>query len=327
MTATEERPAVFERGGAPGSVGVVVPGCCAVWALISAAAGNGRPEGVLLAVLAVVAGYACGRISGSLVPVGTAVCGALTLLAAAPVAANAHRGEVAALLALASGAACCAARAVRAGPWAWPLRLLVVAVVAEAAALGSPAGCAAAVVVTVCALAVRDRAGGRARGTVLVAFGLVAAVAVGGAWAVARGGLPPVGAVSAQRVALWREATDIAAAHPVLGAGPDRFGDLSGSAAVPGTPDAGPHSAALQMAAEQGVVGLALLACGYGWLLYGLARSPCATPVAVAAGAALTSLAVLAAVSDALSFAPVTAAAGALAGLATANRAGTTPHG
>lgn len=308
-----------------------MPGCCAVWALISAAAGNGRPEGVLLAVLAVVAGYACGRISGSLVPVAAAASASLTLLALAVVTARAlrpdHLGEVAALLALAAGAACCAARAVTTGPWAWPLRLLVAAVIAEAVALGSTGGCVAAVAVTLSALAVRERSGGRVRGLALAVFGLVAAAAVGGTWALARGEPAPGGAVSAQRVALWRDAAAIAAGHPVFGAGPGRFAELSPAAALSVPPDDSPHSAALQEAAEQGVVGLALLACGYGWLLYGLARSPCATPVAVAAGASLTSLAVLATVSDALSFAPVTAAAGVLAGLATTNRAGAAPYG
>ena len=47
----------FRRGGR------LVLGACAAWSLITAAAHDGRPEGVLLAVLAVAAGYAAGRIS------------------------------------------------------------------------------------------------------------------------------------------------------------------------------------------------------------------------------------------------------------------------
>ncbi|MBN6543029.1 O-antigen polymerase, partial [Streptomyces bryophytorum] len=36
--------------------------CCAVWALVAAAGRPARPEGTLLALLAVTAGYALGRI-------------------------------------------------------------------------------------------------------------------------------------------------------------------------------------------------------------------------------------------------------------------------
>lgn len=69
-------------------------------------------------------------------------------------------------------------------------------------------------------------------------------------------------------------------------------------------------------------MGVALLGAAFGWLLLGLWRSPRPTPVVLSAGAALTALAVLASVGNALSFAPVTAGAGLLAGLATARAAG-----
>ncbi|MGW1634033.1 hypothetical protein ACWCPU_32570, partial [Streptomyces anthocyanicus] len=49
---------------------MVILAACASWSLITAAARDGRPEGVLLAVLAVTAGYAAGRIGGALLPVG-----------------------------------------------------------------------------------------------------------------------------------------------------------------------------------------------------------------------------------------------------------------
>ncbi|UVT07858.1 hypothetical protein AY578_02950, partial [Streptomyces thermocarboxydus] len=52
-------------------------GSCAAWPLITAAAGDGRPEGMLLAVLAVAAGYAAGRIGGALLPVAAPCAGAL----------------------------------------------------------------------------------------------------------------------------------------------------------------------------------------------------------------------------------------------------------
>jgi O-antigen ligase len=103
-----------------------------------------------------------------------------------------------------------------------------------------------------------------------------------------------------------------------LGVGPGRFGELSTTATRTLLSDGKPHSAPLQQAAEQGVVGVALLAAAFGWVLYALWRSPRPTPVALTAGAALTGLAAIAAVGNALSFTTVSVAAGLLAGLATA---------
>jgi predicted branched-subunit amino acid permease len=73
------------------------------------------------------------------------------------------------------------------------------------------------------------------------------------------------------------------------------------------------------MAAEQGVVGVVLLAAAFCWLLYALWRSRRSTPIVLTAGAALTALAGIAAVGNALSFTMVSVGAGLLAGLATAH--------
>jgi O-antigen ligase len=113
--------------------------------------------------------------------------------------------------------------------------------------------------------------------------------------------------------------------QPVRGAGPDRFGGLDRAAAQAAVPDGKPHSAPLQMAAEQGLPGVALLGAVFGWLLLALYRSPRPTPVVLAAGAALTALAALASVGNALSFNQVTVGAGLLAGLATAREGGDVP--
>ncbi|NEA85984.1 hypothetical protein G3I53_07990, partial [Streptomyces sp. SID14436] len=73
MGSTERSTAGPETDGVrrtgPDAAGVVVLGACAAWPLITAAARGGRPEGMLLAVLAVAAGYAAGRIGGALLPV------------------------------------------------------------------------------------------------------------------------------------------------------------------------------------------------------------------------------------------------------------------
>lgn len=323
-----------QRGGsAADAVGVVVLGACATWSLVTAAATGGRPEGDLLAVLAVAAGYAGGRISGALLPVGAPAVGALagTVLAvAAPYRAPLSDGPPlpddaagsAAVLALSVAVACCAARAagrpaVRAALW-----LLAGAVVVTAALLGPPAGAVAACVVLACA----PMAGrlGRVRG--LVGLAVAAALAAVGAWAVAARAVPGGGPGSAvndtlltYRVRLWHDAVGLAVDHWALGAGPGRFGELSPTVAGALAGGGTARSGLFQQAAEQGVVGVALLGAGYCWLLHALWRSPRPTAVVLTAGAALTVLAALAITGDALSHTTVTAGAGLLAGLATAH--------
>ncbi|MFF3751748.1 O-antigen ligase family protein [Streptomyces sp. NPDC002018] len=329
-----ERSVVPERAGAPDAIGAVVLGGCAVWALISAAGTDGRPEGVLLAVLAVAAGYASGRISGSLAPVATASVMAVAALAAAIASSQegfgtavtvgtppGDTGAVAALLVLAAGATCCAANAVGRSSVRIALRLLAVTIAGAALLFGSVAGFVAVLGVLLCtpaAARTRHRTAG------LAGLALVTALVVGASWAVAEQALPEglsaslEGQLTQHRVALWQDAAELAKEHPLLGSGPDRFGDLSPTVTRSLDSDGTPHSAALQQASEQGVVGLLLLGAVFGWLLYGLARSACSTPVVLTAGAALTALAAVASVGNALSFTPVTAGAGLLAGLATA---------
>lgn len=339
MAVPTSRSVARERGGTSDVVGTAVFVGCAVWALVSAAGREGRPEGVLLAVLAVAAGYTCGRIAGSLAPAATAA----TLALAAYVLAVAARhdvpsttaesaappgdtGAVAALLILAVGAACCAAAS--AGTTRARNTLLALAAVAAVSGpvLGSVAGLVAAVGVLLCALAAA-----RMRHRLLGLSGLAGATCLiaGLAWAVAVQGLPKglaaalEGQLTAHRVLLWEDAVALLRANPLLGAGPDRFGDLSPTALESLDSDGKPHSALFQLAAEQGVAGVLLLGAAFGWLLYALWRSPRATPVVLSAGAALTALAAVATVGNALSFTPVTAGAGLLAGLATAR----TPDG
>lgn len=334
MAAPDSRSTAPERGRATDVAGVLVLGGCAVWSLISAAGREARPEGVLLAVFAVAAGYACGRISGTLLPVTAASTAALAALGLAIASGQGvpgatagaatqpgHTGASAALLVLASGAACCGASAARPPVLRFALRLLSLAVALTALALGSAAGFAGALGVLLCSLAaVRMHRRTLAIGGLAVAAGLVVALS----WGVAEDALPDgltvslEGQLTQNRVALWQDAVSLAKRDPVRGMGPDRFGRLSGTAQQSVGSDGKPHSASLQQAAEQGVVGVTLLGAAFGWMLYGLWRSPRSTPVVLSAGAALTALAILANVGNALSFAPVTAGAGLLAGLAMA---------
>lgn len=325
-----------ERGGPTEAMGVAVLGGCAAWSLVCAAGREARPEGVLLAVLAVAAGYAGGRILGSLLPVLAATglaLGALGLALASdggvPGAiaspAPGHTGAAAALLVVAAGAACCAAGAARAQVARVLLRLLALGVAGAALALGSVAGFAASLGVLLCSLAA-VRMKRRLLG--LVGLAVATVLVVGASWAVAEDALPDgltsslEGQLTPNRVGLWQDALDMAKEHPLRGVGPDRFGGLSQVSRQTINADGKPHSAPLQQAAEQGVVGVALLAAAFGWLLYGLWRSPRSTQVVLTAGATLTALAALASIGNALSFTPVTAGAALLAGLTSA-RVGT----
>ncbi|MFC4504436.1 MULTISPECIES: O-antigen ligase family protein [Streptomyces] len=321
-----------ERHNVLDAAGVVVLGACAVWSLVTAAVHGGRPEGVLLAVLAVAAGYAAGRILGVLLPVaapGTAALAGLALAVALPRlppgpgadAPLGHAGATAAVLALSAGAACCAARATPVRLLRLALWLLAGAVVVTGALLGSTAAVVTCGAVLLCGLAAGRV---RRRAPVLAVLGLAAALVTCLTWAVAgnalsgglTGSLEDV--LTPHRIALWRDALGLADRHTGLGVGPGRFGELSVAAAQSTPYDGRPHSAALQLAAEQGVVGVLVLAAGFCWVLCALWAAPRPTPVVLTTGAALTALAALAAVGNALSFTAVSVGAGLLAGLATA---------
>ncbi|WP_249416947.1 O-antigen ligase [Streptomyces sp. TS71-3] len=318
------------RAGAD-AAGMVALGGCAVWSLVTAAATGGRPEGTLLAVLAVAAGYAGGRIAGALLPVAAPAAGALVagaLMVAAPGTALAPDGPPwfgtaaasAAVWTLCAGGACCAAVAAERTVTRVLLWLLAAVLAVAAALLGSPAGATGALLVLACSAT----AGRVRRSPGLAALTGVAVVAAAAVWTLAAGDLPPGwqaragDALGAHRLQLWRDAAALALDHPLLGAGPGRFADLSPTVAAAVPADGRPHSALLQQAAEQGLVGVALLAAGPCWALRTLWRSPGPTPVVLTAASALTVLAGLALAGNALSFTSVTAGAGLLAGVATA---------
>ncbi|KOG39877.1 O-antigen ligase family protein [Streptomyces resistomycificus] len=314
-------------------MGVAVLTACAVWSLISAAAHDGRPEGVLLAVLAVGAGYAAGRICGALVPVAAPGAAALAGLGLAVgrshvgpgpeiVAPLGQAGATAALLTLSAGAACCAAWSAGAPALRGALRALAVGIAVTAAVLGSVSGFVACTAVLLCSLAAGRL---RHRAPALAGLALSAALATGLTWAVAGHAVPDGlevslrGGLTQHRIQLWHDALGMAHRETALGVGPGRFGELSTTAAQTLVSDGKPHSAPLQQAAEQGVVGVALLAVTFCWMLYALWRTGRPTPVALTAGAALTALAVISCVGNALSFTTVSAGAGLVAGLATAH--------
>ncbi|MDR6975248.1 O-antigen ligase [Streptomyces sp. 3330] len=331
MTSAVGAAADRERRNVSDAAGVAVLGACAAWSLVTAAVHDGRPEGVLLAVLAVAAGYAAGRILGVLLPVAApcaAALAGLTLSVARPrlapgpetVEPLGHAGATAAVLTLSAGAACCAARATTAPALRLGLWVLAAGIAAAGACLGSTTAVLTCCAVLLCSLA----AGRMRRGPTLAALAVGAALVTGLTWAVAgnvlSGGLARslTDRLTAHRVDLWRDALGMARREAGLGVGPGRFGELSGTAAQSALSDGKPHSAPLQLAAEQGVVGVLLLAAAFCWVLFALWRAPRPTPVVLTTGATLTCLAAVAAIGNALSFTAVSVGAGLLAGLATA---------
>lgn len=332
MTSAPGTDADGERRNVSDAAGVAVFGACAIWSLITAAVHGGRPEGVLLAVLALTAGYAAGRIFGVLLPVAAPCAGALAGLALtvalprlAPgpeiVEPLGHAGATAALLTLSAGAACCAARATPFPALRYVLWLLAGVIAVTGALLGSTTAVVTCGAVLLCALAAGRL---RRRGPGLLALAGAASLVTGLTWAIAADSLP-AGLIDAlrdrltpRRVDLWHDALGMARHQAGLGVGPGRFGELSTTAVQSPLSDGKPHSAPLQLAAEQGVVGVLLLAACFCWVVFALWRAPRPTPVVLTAGAALTALACVAAIGNALSFTTVSVGAGLLAGLATA---------
>ncbi|MGV9880169.1 O-antigen ligase family protein [Streptomyces sp. NPDC003006] len=319
-----------DRRGASDAAGAALLGACAAWALITATLHGGSPEGLLLAVLAVAAGYAGGRICGTLLPVAAPCAGALAglwlaawapRLTIGPSSPLGHAGATAGLLVLSAGAACCAAWAARTAAARVALRVLAAGIAGAAAALGSPAAFAGCAGVLLCSLAAART---RCRGLGLAGLAAATALITGASLAVADDMLPDglaaslEGRLGRQRVLLWRDALGLAEREPAMGVGPGRFGEVSPIVTRHLLTDGKPHSAPLQQASEQGLVGVALLAAVFCWLLYALWRSPRSTQVVLSAGAALTALTAVATVGNALSVTAVTTGAGLLAGIATA---------
>jgi hypothetical protein len=341
MTSDAGPGEIGERRNVSDAAGVIVLGACATWSLITATVQAGRPEGVLLAVLAVAAGYAAGRICGALLPVATPCAGALAglgLAMAVPhlapgpqiVAPLGHSGATAALLTLCVGAACCAAWSAESPTVRYILVALAVGITVSAALMGSTSGFVTCTAVLLCSLAAGRMTG---RGLGIAGLALAALLVTGMTWAVAGNALPNgltaslEGQLTPHRIDLWRDALHLAHRNAALGVGPERFGELSSTASRTLLSDGKPHSAVLQQAAEQGVIGVVLLGASFCWVLHALWRSPRPTAVVLTAGAALTALAAIASVGNALSFTAVSVGAGLLAGVATARPLpGESPH-
>jgi O-antigen ligase len=155
----------------------------------------------------------------------------------------------------------------------------------------------------------------------LFAAALVATLVVG---AMARSGEPATAvpgvlesALSSRRIELWGDAVAIMAAHPALGVGPGRFAEVS-DVARRDVDARWAHNEFLQRGAEEGIVGLVLLAglVAWGFVRLWVAESP---DVVTALGAvALAIAAIHACVDYVWHFPAIPIAAAALVGVAQA---------
>jgi O-antigen ligase len=127
--------------------------------------------------------------------------------------------------------------------------------------------------------------------------------------------------LSERRLELWHDALQAMDAHPVTGAGPGRFAQVSPVAQS--DPDAAwAHSAFLQQGAEQGVVGLALLLLLTAWAFVRLLAVDAPDAITALGAVSVASLGVLASIDYVLHFPAVPLAAALLLGTATAEPVG-----
>lgn len=127
------------------------------------------------------------------------------------------------------------------------------------------------------------------------------------------------GALSERRVALWHDAVVLTAHHPGVGVGPGRFAEAS-PVARSDKDTAWAHSGWLQQSAEQGVIGVVLLAGASVWAWVPFvagARRRQDAGVAVAGSAALGVLLLCASVDYVLHFAALGFVCALLVGAAT----------
>ncbi len=126
------------------------------------------------------------------------------------------------------------------------------------------------------------------------------------------------GSVGERRALLWRDAVDIVREHPVVGAGPGSFRELSRTA-IDDRDAVWAHHGFLQVGAETGVPGFVLLVALFVW---GFARLWAGPPDAITSlgAASLAALGVHASIDYVMHFPAIPLAAAVLVGAATAAR-------
>jgi len=306
------------------AAGVAIAAAFAAWTVTSAVvrAGNPWPQVALLAAAA--AGYVIGRMQGGrpvFVPaavvasilVGTVASGPAALSGGPSAPPLAYGNANGALYVMGVASACAVAILANKEP----VRLVggVLAVVFVMLAIATLSKTAAVLAIGILVIgAVARRLG---RWVVAVApLVVVAMLAVTVVLGLNHGSLPSMfEQLNARRTALWRDAMEIFAEQPAFGAGPGMFAQTSPTALADN--DARwAHSAYLQVGAETGVIGAALLALLLMWVFGALYRSRQDQRLMVIGTAAVAAFAVHASIDYVAHFPAIVIVAALLAGLA-----------
>jgi peptidoglycan/xylan/chitin deacetylase (PgdA/CDA1 family) len=296
------------------------------WTFLAALSTGGRPWGTIALIAGVAMVFGVGRLIARrrpvLIPAAVAVIGSVAVVlfprevftASAVTPALGYANAKAAFFVVAGAASLMVA--LGPGPRVLRASALVAAGAFAAVPLFTQAWAATLVAASLplAAVAAARRTSVRLVST-LASVILVAAVA--GTVVIGVLGRPgPVqDVVGARRVALWNEAFDLMATHPVVGVGPGRFATESPTARS--DPDAAAaHHSFLQYGAETGIPGFVLLV---GVVLWGFLRlagggHPVGAPPAATA---LAALGVLASFDSLLSFPVLPLTVAALVGSAT----------
>ncbi len=275
-------------------VGLAIAGAFAGWVLVSAQTTGGDPADYLATLGVFVGAYAVGRLTGrwawAIAAVVATAFGAWILttdgaLDGGPLAGPLGYANANAALAVQVAAVLLVA-ATRTTPMTGRLLLAAASVPVLSvawfneswAALGGGAVLFAAGLVV---LLVSPRSGR----LLVLACGLLVAVAVAGQATVALGvgGDAAARAVSERRVDLWSDAADLARSEPLTGHGPQSFATASPTAASD-TDTQAAHSAVLEVAAETGLVGAALLLLLVAWAFWSLALTQAGPAIVGAVG-------------------------------------------
>ena len=309
------------------AAGIALVAAFGAWTLVSGLVRSGNPWPQLALLAAAAAAYVVGRVQGGRRPVfvpavvvvsvlvGTVASGPDVLSGGALAPPLGYGNANGALFTLGVAAACIVAAQANEEPVRRVAAVLAVVLLCLTVFTLSKTAVVLAVGVLVIA-AVAHRLGPRVAlvGPVVV-LGAVAATVVLG---LTNRTLPLLSdELSERRTILWREAMDIAADEPVLGVGPGMFARVSPTALA----DADArwaHSAYLQVGAETGVIGAVLLALVLMWIFGALYRSRQDKRLIVIGTAAVTALAVHAAIDYVAHFPALVIIAALCAGLASA---------
>jgi len=307
------------------AAGIALAAAFATWTVTSAVVRSGNPWPQVALLAAAVAAYVVGRVQGGRRPVfvPAAVVGSVLVgtvasgpaaLSGGPLAPPVGYGNAnGALFALGVAAACAVATVANKEPVRRVAGVLAIVLLGLAVfTLSKTAAVLAAGILLIAVVAHR-----LGRWVVFIApLAVLGTVGVTVVLGLTHGSLPALfEELSYRRTLLWREAMELIADEPVFGVGPGMFAQISPTA-LANVDARWAHSAYLQVAAETGAVGAALLGLLLLWVFGALHRSRQDQRLIVIGAAAVTAFAVHAAIDYISHFPAVVLIAALLAGLA-----------